>query len=115
MHAGAAFTLECSTLIGAELHVFGFNWNDAHADTHTIADEEMLFRAAEADGTLVIHPTGVCHMVPQPFPHLLHAAEAVCAMRIQPVNGWHCWQPVCLQHAMACGAACRPHTTRTVT
>lgn len=57
--AGASLTLECSRRIGAELHVFGFNWNDAHADTHTIADEEKLFRAAEANGTLVIHPTGV--------------------------------------------------------
>jgi hypothetical protein len=58
MHAGASFALECTRRIGADLHVFGFNWNDKHADTHTIAEEQRLFRAAEAQGTLVIHPTG---------------------------------------------------------
>lgn len=58
IRAGASFAAECSRRIGAELHIFGYNWNAAHADTHSIGTEEALFRLAEQNGELVIHPTG---------------------------------------------------------
>ena len=56
--AGASFAAECSRRIGAELHVFGYNWNAAHADMHSISTEEALFRTAEQNGEIIIHPTG---------------------------------------------------------
>lgn len=52
------YALHCSQPLGAKLHVFGFNWNSRHSDTHCIKDEERVFREAAKEGVVVIHPTG---------------------------------------------------------
>ncbi len=55
---GALYALQCAQPLGLKLHLFGFNWNNGHGDTHSIRDEERVFREAEKQGHIVIHPTG---------------------------------------------------------
>lgn len=57
-HTGALYALQCSQPLGVKLHLFGFNWNSVHSDAHSIKDEERVFKEAEKEGLIVIHPTG---------------------------------------------------------
>jgi hypothetical protein len=56
--AGTLHALHCTIPLQATLHIYGFNWHEAHTHSHDIRQERDMFTAAEEARLVVIHPTG---------------------------------------------------------